>query len=199
MTAERTLHRIGVLGGTFDPPHLAHLIVASEVCSTLRLDTVLFVPAGDPWQKQTSATVDQRRDMTELAIAHDDRFRLSTIDIDRGGPTYMVDTLTELAREFPGAQLFCIVGTDALAQMHTWHEADRLGALAEFVGVHRPGHAVNQPTLKGVTVDFVSVPHIEISSTDVRRRISENHPIRYLVPESVASYIAAHNVYGRTS
>ena len=199
MTAETTPARIGVLGGTFDPPHLAHLIVASDAYESLNLDEVLFVPAGDPWQKHASATPEQRFAMTELAIAEDARFRASRIDIDRAGPTYMVDTLTQLHSEFAGAELFCILGSDAIAGMHTWNRAEQLAGLATFVGVSRPGHALNQPTLKGVTVDFLSVPHIEISSTDVRRRISENQPIRYLVPDSVADYISTHNLFGRPS
>lgn len=199
MTAEPTRTRIGVLGGTFDPPHLAHLIVASEACAALSLDVVLFVPAGDPWQKHASATPEQRYAMTELATEGDARFRASRIDIDRGGPTYMVDTLMQLGSEFAGAELFCILGSDAIAGMHTWNRAEQLAGLATFIGVARPGHALNQPTLKGVTVDFVSVPHLEISSTDVRRRISDNQPIRYLVPDSVADYISTHNLFGRTS
>lgn len=199
MTAEQARTRIGILGGTFDPPHLAHLVVASEACAALSLDIVLFVPAGDPWQKHASATPEQRFAMTELAVEGDARFRASRIDIDRDGPTYMVDTLTQLSDEFAGAELFCILGSDAIAGMHTWNSAERLAGLATFVGVARPGHTLNQPSLNGVTVDFVSVPHIEISSTDVRRRISDNQPIRYLVPDSVADYISTHNLYGRTS
>lgn len=199
MTADPTPARIGVLGGTFDPPHLAHLIVASDAYESVNLDVVLFIPAGDPWQKHASATPEQRYAMTELAIDGDARFRASRIDIDRGGPTYMVDTLTQLRSEFAGAELFCILGSDAIAGMHTWNRAEQLAGLATFVGVPRPGHDLNQPTLKGVTVDFLSVPHIEISSTDVRRRISENQPIRYLVPDSVADYISTHNLFGRTS
>ena len=187
------------MGGTFDPPHLAHLIVAGDVHAALDLDVVVFAPAGDPWQKHASASPEQRFVMTELAIASDSRFRASRVDIDRDGPTYMVDTLTDLSSQFPGAQLFCILGSDALAGLHTWQQADRLSSLAKFVGVSRPGHALNQPTLKSVTVDFVSVPHIEISSTDIRRRVSENRPIRHLVPDSVANYIATNNLYGSSS
>lgn len=187
------------MGGTFDPPHLAHLIVAGDVHAALDLDVVVFVPAGDPWQKHATASPHHRLAMTELAVATDSRFCASRVDIDREGPTYMVDTLTDLADEFPGATLFCILGSDALAGVHTWHEADRLSALANFVGVSRPGHALNQPTLMGVNVDFVSVPHIEISSTDIRRRVSENRPIRHLVPDAVADYVATHNLYGSTT
>jgi nicotinate-nucleotide adenylyltransferase len=199
LTAEGNLTRVGVFGGTFDPPHCAHLIVASEACAALSLDVVLFVPAGDPWQKHASATPEQRYAMTELAIAGDARFRASRIDIDRTGPTYMVDTLTDVAREFTGASLYCILGSDAIAGMHTWHDSAALPELATFVGVDRPGHIINQPTLQGLDVDFVSIPHMEISSTDLRRRVSSNRPIRYLLPDSVADYIAAHNLYGSTS
>ena len=199
MAVEEKLAKVGVFGGTFDPPHLAHLIVASEVHAALNLDTVVFVPAGDPWQKHAEATPEHRFAMTELAIAGDARFRASRSDIDRSGPTYMVDTLTVLAREFAGSKVFCILGSDAIAGMHTWHESPSLAGLATFVGVGRPGHTLNQPSLMGLDVEFVEVPLVEISSTDIRRRVSENQSIRYLLPDSVANYIATHNLYGSSS
>ena len=200
MTTDVDTRRIGVLGGTFDPPHLAHLAIASDVCSALELDAIVFVPAGDPWQKTTAASAEQRFDMVRVAVEPDARFRASRIDIDRPGPTYMVDTLTDLRAELcDTAELFCIVGTDTLAGIHTWHDAERLPGLATFVGVVRPGHTPNQPTLNGLTVDFVQVPSLEISSTDIRRRVSAGEPIRYLVPDAVAEYITTHNLFGRTS
>lgn len=204
MTTDVDTRRIGVLGGTFDPPHLAHLAIASDVCASLELDSIVFVPAGEPWQKTTSASAAQRFDMVRAAVESDARFRASRIDIDRPGPTYMVDTLTSLRAELTAEseaaiELFCIVGTDALAGLHTWHEAERLPGLATFVGVVRPGHGPNQPTLTGLTVDFVQVPSLEISSTDIRGRVSAGEPIRYLVPDAVAEYITTHYLYGRSS
>ncbi len=199
MTADIGSVRIGVFGGTFDPPHIAHLIVASDMFARLDLDEVVFVPAGDPWQKASLATAEQRFSMVHQAIDGDDRFRASRVDIDRDGPTYMVDTLTDIQAQHPNAELYCIVGSDVLALMHTWHEAERLAELATFVCAVRPGHSPNQPALKSLTVDFIEVPLIDVSSTDVRQRVSEGEPIRYIVPNAVADYIAAHNLYGRTS
>ena len=199
MTAEIGHVRIGVFGGTFDPPHLAHLMVADELYSSLALDEVVFVPAGDPWQKTTLASAEQRFDMVRLATDEDSRFRVSRVDIDREGPTYMVETLSELQAEHPHAELFCIIGSDVLAGIHTWHDAESLPGLATFVCAVRPGFTPNQPALNGLTVDFVEVPLMEISSSDVRQRISEGESIRYLVPDAVADYIATHKLYGRTS
>ena len=198
MTADIGTRRIGVFGGTFDPPHLGHLVVASEVYSQFLLDEVVFVPAGDPWQKRdVEASASQRRDMTELAVANNPAFRVSSVDIVRGGPTYMFDTLSDIARENPGAELICILGSDAVAGMPTWHAADRLSDLARFVGVARPGEPANQPGIEGLTVEFTQVPLIEISSTDIRHRIKQGKPIRYLVSDAVAEFIEAHNLYGR--
>lgn len=199
MSADIGSVRIGVFGGTFDPPHLAHLVVASEMFARLNLDDLVFVPAGDPWQKSTLASSDQRFDMVSLAIEGDNRFRASRIDIDRDGPTYMVDTLTDIQTRHPNAELFCIVGSDVLPGMHTWHEVDRLAELARFVCAIRPGHSPNQPALTSLTVDFIEVPLIDVSSTDVRHRVFEGEPIRYIVPDAVADYIATHNLFGRTS
>jgi nicotinate-nucleotide adenylyltransferase len=199
MTADIGSVRIGVFGGTFDPPHIAHLIVASDMFARLDLDEVVFVPAGDPWQKASLATAEQRFSMVHQAIDGDDRFRASRVDIDRDGPTYMVDTLTDIQAQHPNAELYCIVGSDVLALMHTWHEAERLAELATFVCAVRPGHSPNQPALESLTVDFIEVPLFDVSSTDVRQRVSEGEPIRYIVPNAVADYIATHNLYGRTS
>jgi nicotinate-nucleotide adenylyltransferase len=199
MTADIGHARIGVLGGSFDPPHLAHLMVAGELHSALGLDEVVFVPAGDPWQKSSSASAEQRYDMVRLATDEDVRFRVSRIDIDREGPTYMVDTLADLHAENPHAELFCLIGSDILAGIHTWYEAERLAELATFVCAVRPGFTPNQPALTGLAVDFVEVPLMEISSSDIRQRVSEGESIRYLVPDAVADFIATHELYGRTS
>jgi nicotinate-nucleotide adenylyltransferase len=140
----RQLSRIGVMGGTFDPIHHGHLVAASEVQSWFDLDEVIFVPTGQPWQKgdrEVSAAED-RYLMTVVATASNPRFSVSRADIDRGGPTYTVDTLRDLAREYPNAELYFITGGDALAQILTWRNAGELFELAHFVGCTRPGHQI---------------------------------------------------------
>jgi nicotinate-nucleotide adenylyltransferase len=185
--------RLGVMGGTFDPIHLGHLVCASEVAYALGLDEVVFVPAGRPWQKEGRAIApgEDRYEMTRLATEDDERFRVSRAEVDRPGHTYTVDTLRELAAE--GTDLFFIAGADALAQVRTWREPEALFELATFVGVNRPGYAVDAAGLPEVTL--MDVPALDISASDCRSRVARGAPIRYLVPTPVADYIAEHGLY----
>lgn len=186
--------RIGVLGGTFDPIHLGHLAAASEVCAELRLDQVLLTPAySQPFKAGLDAAAPEHRlAMCELAAADDERFGVSPVDIERGGVTYTVDTLTDLREQRPDAQLFFITGADALARLSEWKDAARLSELATFVGVTRPGHSLVESDGPHI---MVTAPELAISSTDVRRRVRAGRPIRYLVPRSVADYIAVNGLY----
>ena len=186
--------RIGVLGGTFDPIHQGHLAAASEVCAELGLDQVLVVPVwSQPFKIGVdSASPEHRLAMCELACAGDPRFSVSRVDIDRGGVTYSVDTLTDLHAAYPDTELFFITGADALARLDEWKDADRLHHLATFVGVTRPGHAFRE---SGRPHILVEAPAMAISSTDVRRRVRAGRPIRYLVPQQVADYIEANGLY----
>lgn len=186
--------RVGVLGGTFDPIHIGHLAAASEVCAALRLDQVLFVPAHrQPFKEGfDTASPTHRLRMCELAVHGDDRFAVSPVDIERGGITYTVDTLTDLREQMPDASLYFISGADSLARLSEWKDSERLGDLAQFVGVTRAGHSF--PQLE-TTHAVVEVPALAVSSTDVRRRVRVGAPIRYLVPHSVADYIAQHDLY----
>jgi nicotinate-nucleotide adenylyltransferase len=186
--------RIGVLGGTFDPIHVGHLVVASEVCHALDLDRVLLVPAWrQPFKdSEGHATPEQRLDMCRLAAAADDRLEVSDVDIVRGDTTYSVDTLTDLAAVYPDAELFFIAGADAISRLPEWREPERLHTLARFVAVARPGHP--QPALDA-TQFVVEVPQMGVSSTEVRRRRRTGAPVRYLVPESVSEYIVQHSLY----
>jgi len=186
--------RIGVLGGTFDPIHIGHLVVASEVRAALSLDTVLLVPtAAQPFKGETSrASAEQRLEMCRLATADDDALQVSDVDVIRGGVTYTVDTLTDLAAQYPGAEFFFIGGADALARIDEWREPERLRTLARFVVVARPGHAMAVPDDQMLVVE---TPEMGVSSTDVRRRVATGAPWRYLVPVSVAAYIVQHGLY----
>lgn len=186
--------RIGVLGGTFDPIHWGHLLVASEVHAALGLDKVLMVPANaQPFKGNTAqATAAQRLEMCRLATADDERLGVCDADIVRGGVTYTVDTLTDLAAVYPGAELYFIGGADALARLDEWREPERLRELARFVGVARPGHGSPASDATHVVVE---TPEVGVSSTDVRRRVAAGAPVRYLVPDSVAAYIVQHGLY----
>ncbi len=189
-----TNERIGVLGGTFDPIHLGHMVVASEVCAALALDRVILVPAHrQPFKDSTGhASPAQRIAMCRLAVEGDDRLEVSDVDIARGGLTYSVDTLTDLAAEHPGAELFFIAGADAVSRLSEWREPARLMQLATFVGVRRKGSPIPALTPPHLVVE---TPEVGVSSTEVRRRRRTGEPVRYLVPDPVAAYIAQHALY----
>jgi nicotinate-nucleotide adenylyltransferase len=193
--------RIGVMGGTFDPIHHGHLVAASEVAQVVTLDEVMFVPTGQPWQKddrQVSPSED-RYLMTVIATASNPRFSVSRIDIDRGGPTYTIDTLRDLRVERGDeAELFFITGADALAQIMSWQDVNELFALAHFVGVTRPGHRLTGDGLPEDNVSLVEVPALAISSTDCRQRVANGEPIWYLVPDGIVQYIAKRRLYRRS-
>jgi nicotinate-nucleotide adenylyltransferase len=190
--------RLGVMGGTFDPVHNGHLVAASEAAALFALDEVVFVPTGQPWQKserEVSAAED-RYLMTFLATANNPQFTVSRIDIDRDGPTYTIDTLRELRRMRPGAEVFFITGADALAQILTWHDAAELFELAHFVAVSRPGYQLELDTrLPEEAVSLVEVPALAISSSDIRDRVARGAPIWYLAPDGVVRYIAKRGLY----
>ena len=189
--------RLGVMGGTFDPIHHGHLVAASEVAAVYGLDEVVFVPTGQPWQKTNRqvAPAEHRYLMTVVATAANPRFTVSRVDIDRGGLTYTIDTLRDLAVQRPGAELFFITGADALAQILSWKDSDELFALAHFVAVTRPGHELDGAGLPADRVSLMEVPAMAISSTDCRARVAAGQPVWYLVPDGVVQYIAKHSLY----
>ncbi|MFG2040730.1 nicotinate-nucleotide adenylyltransferase [Dactylosporangium sp. NPDC048998] len=190
--------RVGIMGGTFDPIHHGHLVAASEVADRFGLDEVVFVPTGQPWQKSEVAVspAEDRYLMTVIATASNPRFTVSRVDIDRGGPTYTVDTLRDL-RTYYGAdaELFFITGADALGKILSWKDAADLFELAHFVGVTRPGFELNAEHLPPDRVSLVQVPAMAISSTNCRRRVEEGKPVWYLVPDGVVQYIAKRGLY----
>jgi nicotinate-nucleotide adenylyltransferase len=187
--------RLGVMGGTFDPIHNGHLVAASEVAAALNLDQVVFVPTGDPSQKEKVTDGEHRYLMTVIATAANPRFMVSRVDIDRDKPTYTVDTLKDLKAHYPDAELFVITGSDAIAQILAWHEVSKLWDLAHFVAVSRPGHTLEIPEVPSGAVTFVEVPALSISSTDCRSRVANGEPIWYLVPDGVVQYIGKHGLY----
>ena len=195
--------RVGIMGGTFDPIHHGHLVAASEVQAWFGLDEVIFVPTGDPWQKshRPVSPAEHRYLMTVVATASNPRFRVSRVDIDRGGPTYTIDTLRDFAAAMPGTELYFITGADALAEIFTWRDASELFALAKFVGCTRPGYAMDDKTLQAIPADratMVEIPALAISSTECRERTARGEPVWYLVPDGVVQYIAKHDLYAPT-
>ncbi|GAB3168587.1 nicotinate-nucleotide adenylyltransferase [Myceligenerans halotolerans] len=185
------------MGGTFDPIHHGHLVAASEAAARLDLDEVVFVPTGRPWLKhhQQVTEPEHRYLMTVIATASNPQFTVSRVDIDRPGTTYTVDTLRDLRLERPDADLYFITGADAIQQILTWKDAEKLWDMAHFVAVTRPGHRL---TVEGLPTDGVTtleVPALAISSSDCRRRASAGLPVWYLVPDGVVQYIAKHGLY----
>ena len=191
--------KIGVFGGSFDPPQNGHIAVAKAVFDQLHLDLVLFVPAGDPWQKHASSSVADRVDMVNLAIAGIDDFSVSTVDIDREGPTYTVDTLRDIATQFPQSQLYFIMGDDAFAGITTWKDFDKLGELATLVVVSRHGNAPEVPATLSPSVNLLEISALPISSTMCRERIANGDSLEGIVPDKVAEYVAKHQLYRRNA
>jgi nicotinate-nucleotide adenylyltransferase len=194
------MRQIGVMGGTFDPIHHGHLVAASEVAHIFALDEVIFVPTGQPYQKDNRrvAPAEDRYLMTVIATASNPRFSVSRVDIDRPGPTYTIDTLRELrAANNPQDELYFITGADALAEILTWHDVDELFTLAHFVGCTRPGHRLSGAGLPDDKVSLVEIPALAISSTECRARVEAGEPVWYLVPDGVVQYIAKRKLYAK--
>lgn len=200
----RVSRRAGILGGTFDPVHLGHLILAEEACSELALDQVLFVPAGQPPHKlgEPYSPVEHRLRMLTMAIADNPAFAISRVDVDRPGPHYTVDMLSILAQKL-GAEtaLYFIIGMDSLVNILTWHAPERLPALCTLVVAGRPDYEcdwdaleVRLPHLREQVL-FLNSPLIQIAGADIRARVRAGRSIRYHVPEPVRQYILSHALY----
>ena len=188
--------RIGVFGGTFDPPHVGHLVTAVNVRHELGLDRVLLEVANRPWQKEGGRTISPAEDrfaLVSAAVASVDGLEASRTEIDRGGPSYTADTLAELVRRFPGAVLFTILGSDAAAGILTWERHDDVLARSTLVVVERPGAKVALPG--GIEWVRVQVPYLDVSSTDLRARVLDGRPLDYLVPDDVLTEITERGLY----
>lgn len=197
--------KLGVLGGTFDPIHLGHIKVAEEVISRLALDEIIFMPAGQPWLKEGNpiSPARHRLEMVRLAIADKPNFKLSTMEIDRPGPTYTVDSMAELRRKFgPEAELFFIMGWDNLEQLPRWHKPSELILLCRLVAVPRvdfppPDLNALEAAIPGLSqrVIMLDSPRIDINASEIRRMVREGLSIHNLVPEAVERYIKKHRLY----
>ena len=188
--------RIGVLGGTFDPIHMGHLAIAEQARDRLELEEVCFVPAGTPWMKagQALSSAQDRLCMVRKAVEENPFFRVSTVELDRSGPSYTVETLRELQEDYgPDARLFFILGTDAFARFGEWKEPEMVLSLATLVVVDRPGSTPSEDV--GGNIERIEGVHLDISARDIRRRVAEGASIRYLVPEPVERHIYARGLY----
>ena len=195
--------RIGILRGTFNPPHTGHLAIAQEAHAQLGLDKVVLIPVFSPPHKEADADPgpEARLELCELAVAKDERFAVSRIELDRGGPSYTVDTLRQIHAGSPGDDLTFIVGGDAAQGLPTWREPESILelatiAVAEREGIRRQDIAERVAGLKGsADLQFFDFPRMDISSSSIRRRVREGRPIRYLVPDDVARVIGARGYY----
>lgn len=198
--------RVGIFGGAFNPPHLGHLVCAQEALLRLELDVVVWVPVGDPPHRTLEADpgAEARLTMCEYAIAADERFRLSRVEVDRGGKSYTVDTLKSFAERDPERELVLILGGDQAAALASWREPAGVVSLVAELGVAERGEARREEIAERLAevpgaagkLRFFDMPRVDVSSSLVRRRAAEGEPIRYLVPDKVASYIGAQSLYG---
>lgn len=189
------MKKIGVFGGTFNPPHVGHLMMANEVLHALSLDEVRFMPNNVPPHKETTgATNAQRLQMTRLAIADHPQFALEPFEVQQGGVSYTYETMKRLVAREPDVQFYFIIGGDSVENLHSWYEIDRLVELVQMVGVKRPGTVA----VTDYAVRMVEAPEINLSSTLLRQRFKEGGTVRYLVPASVEAYIREEGLYGAT-
>ena len=184
------------MGGTFDPPHIGHLIVADQVLHALDLDRVLLVPANRPWQKADGRPItpaDKRLAMIRAAVGDAEGLEVSDIEIQLGGPSYTTVTLDALDRRYPQAEWLVIVGADAAARLDSWHNTEKLRRQAKIVVVNRPGADFHPPT--GWQWELVEIPSVGISGTGLRRRVAMGHSINFLTPAAVIEHIRRWNLY----
>ena len=196
------MKRLGVMGGTFDPIHHGHLLTAEEALQQFELDEVVFIPTGLPWMKSDRVVsgAEDRYLMVVIATASNPRFSVSRLEIERDGPTYTVDTLEELqAERGPDVELYFVTGADAMLEIFQWKSAEEALERAHFIAATRPGYDLAQFEQGAPTshprVSVMPIPALAISSTDIRERVRDARPIRYLVPEGVQTYIEKAGLY----
>ena len=194
--------KIGIMGGTFNPIHYGHLFIAEAAWKTFSLDKVIFVPAGSPPHKRNKfcGDTEDRMQMTALAIASNPHFELSLIEVNRSGFSYSVDTMELFNEQYHyDVDLYFITGADAVLDIDTWYRPERLLELCRFIAATRPGFDLQRleklPEHWRKRIDVMDIPGLDISSTDIRQRVQQGLPIKYLLPEAVESYIFEHNLY----
>mgnify|MGYP002722015534 FL=1 len=190
---QETRRKIGLMGGTFNPPHLGHLLVAEQVYEALDLDNIHFMPTAKPGHAAGKETIDAsyRVDMVDYAIEDNPHFSLNLTEVNRGGTTYTIDTIKELKEASPETDYYFIIGEDSVMDLAEWKNIEQLLDLVQFVGVKRPGYQaeVNFPII------WVDTPELDISSSDIRQRVSEGQSIKYLTPDRVRDYIEDKGLY----
>jgi nicotinate-nucleotide adenylyltransferase len=196
--------RVGILGGAFNPPHIGHLVCAQEALVQLELEKVVFMPVGQAPHRELEGDpgAEARLELVELAVADDDRFEVSRLEIDRSGPSYTADTLRELGEKAPDDELFLILGGDQAAALPRWHEPEAVLSLATVAVVERSNWSRNAIVITlgrlpgAERIRYLDMPIMQVSSSAVRRRVGAGQPIRYLVPDEVARHIEAKGMYG---
>jgi nicotinate-nucleotide adenylyltransferase len=195
---------VGLFGGTFDPPHIGHLILAAEAYSQLQLDRLFWILTPNPPHKknQTITPIEHRLAMVRLALADAPSFELCTVDVDRPAPHYALDTVKIIASQQPASHLVYVMGGDSLRDLPTWYRpVDFLALLQELAVMHRPGESIDLPSLGkkipglALKTRFLDTPLIDIAAHEIRRRIAQDRPFRYFLPPSVYEYIHEHNLY----
>ncbi|MFC2948418.1 nicotinate-nucleotide adenylyltransferase [Virgibacillus sediminis] len=186
------MKRVGILGGTFDPPHLGHLIIAEEVRLSLSLEEIWFIPSYTPPHKdEAKSSPEHRKKMLAHAIEGNKAFKMEALEIERSGKSYTVDTMKELSERYPQTEFFFIIGADMVEYLPNWHRINELIHLVTFAGVKRSGYKLDSP----YPVVEVEVPTIDISSTFIRRRVKEGKTVNYFIPESVYAYMKENKLY----
>jgi len=197
--------KVGIMGGTFDPPHVAHLIIAELARVRLELDKIVFIPAGDPWMKSAHVitSAEKRVEMVGLAIDSNPAFSMSLIEVNQPGPTYTIDTIELLSDEAGiDAGLFLLLGWDSMSDLPSWKAPYRISKMARIVAFPRPGFGKPDPAVlekampgSDERIVYMDEPYLSISATCIRQRVKEQKSVRYLVPDTVGQYIVEHNLY----
>jgi len=201
----KKVSRLGIMGGTFDPIHYGHLVAAEGARYEFDLDKVIFIPAGQPPHKPNVKLTDpwRRYEMTKLAVVSNPFFEVLPIEINRPGPSYSIDTVQEVSCLYPESQIFFITGTDAVAEILSWKNVEQLLSICQFIAATRPGYKLDEmwKKIESLPQDLKSkifcleVPALAISSTDIRQRVQDGRPIKYLLPEPVEEYITSNSIY----
>lgn len=188
------MKKVGILGGTFDPPHHGHLLIANEVLTTLKLDEIWFMPNQEPPHKKKSDSIKNRErlEMINLAIEGNSQFKIQPLELERTGPSFTVDTMKIILEKYNDTQFFFIIGADMIEYLPKWYKIEELVRMVQFVGVERPeySHDTSYPII------YIDVPAMEVSSSMIRDRLKKGQSVRYLLPDSIIQYIEENQLYG---